>query len=100
MAGEYQIPFSKSGDQQHYPDDWYGGVVWKDNEVFEDSLVYEGYSRGRSAAYFDFTRKGTGTRVTVFLKDFEAMVPKMVRGSISSRFTFTKRGQNYGCKLA
>ena len=100
MKGDYQIPYTKHGDQRHYPEEWCGGLVWRDNEVFEDTLTFDGYMRGRSAAYLVFKRASSGTTVVVFLSDFEAMVPAMVRGEIVGRFTFTKKGQNYGCKLA
>ena len=104
MTKNYQIPFDDQGNQQHYPSNIYRdgkiiGPVFKDNEEFEDALIYDGYSRGRSAAYFNFERKSTGTNVTVFLTDFEDMIPIMVNGGITGRFTYTKRGQNYGVKL-
>lgn len=40
MSGEYQIPFDKAGNQQHYPERWYvgkypnhkpAGPEWRDN---------------------------------------------------------------------
>lgn len=61
------------------------------------TLAYAGFARGRSAAYFVFrTQEGHG--VTVFLKDFEAMIPHMVNGVVAGTFTYVKRGQNYGCQ--
>ena len=72
-------------------------VVWLPNWVFDDTLVYDSYSRGRSAAYFGFKSKTTGREFTVFLKDFEeGFVRRMVRGEVTGQFTFCKRGANYG----
>ena len=95
----YQIPFDSDGNQLHYPESWRpGGVQWRDNAPFNATLSYSEYSRGRSAAYFIFKRED-GREVTVFLKDFESMVPHMVKGTITGTFQFTKRGMNYGCQL-
>lgn len=98
--GEYEIPFDKDGNQLHHPESrGANGCAWRPNEVFEDTLTYQGYRRGRSAAYFEFARK-SGAKVTMFLKDFESAIPKMVRGKIAGRWTFCKRGANYGVQLA
>lgn len=69
-----------------------------DNYIFTDTLTYDHYARGRSAAYFKFKRTD-GREVVVFLTDFEEFVKLMVNGKISGNFTFCKRGQNFGCKL-
>ena len=97
-TGQYQIPFCE-GNQIHYPE-YQRGKPYEmiDNFIFTGTLKYYEYRRGRSAAYFVFTRSA-GEFVTVFLKDFEGMVPLMVNGLIAGEFTFTKRGRNYGCKL-
>lgn len=98
-TGNYQIPFnSKTGDQLHYPELYYGGTLeMRDNFEFLDTLTFETYERGRSAAYFIFKRS-TGEKVVVFLTDFCDMVHHMFNGSIFGKFTFTKRGMNFGCK--
>jgi hypothetical protein len=105
--GDYLIPFDRDGNQQHYPSAWYEGIYpdsrrvepdWRNNDPFEDELTFVSFSRGRSAAYLDFKRKG-GTSVTVFLKEFVDMVPHLVGGVVKGRFQFIKRGQNYGCIL-
>lgn len=105
--GNYQIPFDKNGNQQHYPESWYvgewpkhttEGPDWRDNAPFTDTLMYAGHRRGRSAAYFQFLRSD-GTHVTMFLADFEQVVPHMMCGHVSGTFAFVKRGQNYGAYL-
>lgn len=97
-TGDYEIPFDKEGNQLHYSNGWTEPSYWAKNVPFEDVLTYAAYRRGRSAAYFEFTR-ANGKSVTVFLKDFEGMIPRMTAGAVAGTFVFTKRGQNYGAKL-
>lgn len=75
------------------------GEIWRENFVFEDTLVYKCYARGRSAAYFHFVRKSNGAQVTVFISNFSDMIEKMVEGKITGKFVFYKQGANFGCKL-
>lgn len=101
--GNYQIPFDPDGNQLHYPEGRYIAgryqePEWRDNATVSDTLTYKNYCRGRSAAYFQFTRQD-GTTATMFLTDMEAAIPHMVRGVITGQFTFTKRGANYGIQL-
>ena len=76
-----------------------GPFIELNNYEFTDTLVYSGYSRGRSAAYFNFKSKTDERNYTVFLTDFEEMVFKMANGEITGKFTFCKRGQNFGLKM-
>jgi hypothetical protein len=94
-VGDYQIPFDKDGNQMHYPESW-RQPEWRDNTPFQDTLEYQSFNRGRSAAYFLFKR-ANGTQVTVFLKEMSEMIPRMVNGKITGTFAFVKRGENYGC---
>jgi hypothetical protein len=67
-----------------------------DNYVFEDTLKYDTYSRGRSAGYFHFVSISNGRQYTVFMTDFGKIVENMVRGVVKGKFTFCKRGANFG----
>lgn len=117
--GVYDIPFDKSGNQQDYPTPWYvptgemrkyggsddeyevrrpEGPIWKANFEFEDTLELVGYGRGRSSITFSLKRSD-GTTVSMFVSDFYDAAFKMHEGKITGRFTFIKKGQNYGCKL-
>jgi hypothetical protein len=100
--GNYKIPFNKSGDQLHYAD-WFEiahhGCVLQDNHEFEATLALKTMHRGRSAAYFEFERMGEGKTVTVFMTDLMDMFPHIHAGLIRGRFTFCKRGANFGCRL-
>lgn len=70
----------------------------KDNFVFQDTLTFIGFSRGRSAAYAEFQRS-SGSTVVVFLTDLDAMMLHLHAGHITGFFTFCKRGMNYGCRF-
>lgn len=98
--GQYQIPFDHKGNQQSYPEDqgWNPRIppTWVDNFEFVDTLTYDDYSTGRSSIGFKMKRTD-GTLVNVFISDFSKMIPLMTRGQITGRFTFTKKGSNYGC---
>ena len=69
-----------------------------DNIPWKDTLKYEGYYRGCSAAggYF---RNDRGQIFTVFMTDLDSFIPKMVNGSITGTFIYCKRGKNYGVTL-
>lgn len=96
--GNYQIPFDNKGNQQDYPG--WNGVEWKDNYEFEDTLKLNGFGRGRSSVTFNMVRSD-GTTVSVFVSDFYdmAVAGAFKAGKIKGRFTFCKKGANYGCRL-
>lgn len=107
-TGNYPIPFDRDGNQQHYPERSYERVPGTDRTIavgpemrpnfeFEDTLTYDGFARGRSAAYVLF-RRSDGTRVTMFLKELDELMPRLCGGHVTGRFTFTKRGTNYGVR--
>lgn len=103
MKGDYPIPFTKNGNQLTYAEPWMernGSLQWFDNFEFEDTLEIDSMSRGRSAANFTFRRQSNGAEVTVFMTDMIDIFKKARGGKVKGKFTFIKRGQNYGCKLA
>lgn len=95
------IPFW-DGNQLHYAGMWEArqvGFTWQPNAVFTDTLTVDRMERGRSAAYFYFTRKSTGKSVIVFMRDMLDMIRQANHGVVKGTFAFCKRGGNYGCKL-
>lgn len=68
------------------------------NLPFDDTLTYDDYYRGRSAAGAVF-KNSKGERFTVFMTDLSKFIPLMVEGVISGKFIFCKRGMNYGVTL-
>ena len=95
-TGQYQIPFDESGNQRDYHD---GYCTLKDNFEFKDTLTFEAYGRGRSSVTFTMRRKSNGKSVSMFISNFTEIVPLMNAGMITGRFTFVKKGGNYGCKM-
>lgn len=93
-VGTYDIPFDKNGNQMDYPG--YGLDKTVPNFEFEDTLTYQSCGRGRSSVGFTFARSD-GSTVNVFLMDMSKWIPHLVGGKITGKFTFVKRGQNFGC---
>lgn len=74
------------------------GFSWKPNEVFKDTIKYQGYSRGRSSALLKFTRKSNGETLSFFMTDADDLIPLLIHGEYTGWFTRTKRGTNYATK--
>ena len=75
------------------------GYHYVDNFEWEDTIEYECFGRGTSAAHLYFRSTITGKSYQMFLKDFEDIVKLLVDGKVTGTFTFCKRGQNYGIKI-
>lgn len=75
------------------------GYKYVDNFEWDDILEYENFGRGTSAAHLYFKSTLTGKSYQMFLKDFENIVKRLVDGKVSGKWTFCKRGQNYGVKF-
>lgn len=97
------IPFGKSDNQLvDYVSNLYkDSVNWKDNYEFDDIMIAESVSRGRSSATFKFISELDGRIYNVFMKDLLEMIKygEFIDGKIKGKFTFCKRGTNYGLKL-
>lgn len=99
MTKKYQIPFGEGGDQLDYPIPAHQGrMYWKDNFEFEDTLTLVAWARGRSSVTF-LMQRASGSKVSVFVSDFFDMALQMVGGDVKGKFTFAKKGANYGCRL-
>lgn len=115
MSLQY-VPFSETGSPLDYVErvisqhdlvgigpfmtEQYGRkIYWKPNVEFEARLTFNGFERGRSAAHAIFTDDGSNTQYQMFLKDFADMFEYGVAGKyIYGKFTFVKRGKNYGIR--
>lgn len=102
--GNYRIPFNPNGSLMHFPGYNGGGanIEWRDNYEFEATLRLDGMRRGRSAKYIEWKDNKGDAIYPMFIAD---LLDLMKHGSISGgvavgRWTFTKRGQNYGIRLA
>lgn len=92
----YKIPFDENGNMMTYTDSWCTSHELKDNFEWEDELVYTDYSKGRSAVNFEFTSRKTGKIYNMFLSDFCRNIIFLEDGKLKGKFTFIKRGSNFG----
>lgn len=101
MAKKIQVPFDEDGNLLVYPQEWRIDK-WVDNFEFEAIMEVATYTRGRSAARFVLKDTETGVIYETFMKEFLRIVQskKIDKGIIEkSKWTFCKRGQNYGVML-
>ena len=74
--------------------------VFVPNFEFEDTLIFEGFSRGRSSVKAHFKSQFTGKKYEMFISDLgDVIKANYFITKLSGRFTFVKRGQNYGIRL-
>lgn len=96
---------SKSTWKLHYKNgkvQWYSGYNYdeeRDNYEWEDTLSYRGYGRGQSSCVIYFWSVQMQQDVIMFMTDFNDICVKLDHGKIHGKFTFCKRGMNYGVKL-
>ena len=75
---------------------------WRDPWEFEDTFIIDDYSRGRSAAIFNLTSQtNPNMECTIFMSDMIEVIRQktIVKGVVSGRWIFCKKGQNYGIRL-
>jgi len=97
---KYQIPFDKkTGEMLSYPAIW-EYIEWRDVYEFDDVLTYKGYGRGRSSVLMYFVGSDN-TKYPMFISDFHDVIENVgINGKqITGKWTFCKRGQNYGLKM-
>lgn len=94
--GQGDVPFNQEGNQMSWADSWQV-AEWKPNEEFNETLVFDGYGRGRSSAVLYFKGKESGRRYSMFMRDADDALGGL---AIYGKWTFVKRGGNYGIKLA
>ena len=114
------VPFDESGNMKAYvgyslDDDeintayeegeytfsmWNETTVWKPNKIFDDELEYIGYGRGRSSIKLYFKSRLSNKEYEMFMSDFnKLMIDGKFDNPLKGKFTFCKRGLNYGIKL-
>ena len=91
------IPYDKEGNLFSNMPCRGEDITWRDNEPFEDTLIFSGFSYNSKAHFLNLE----GKRFEMFLKDFEALIfADAIRGgSINGLFMVAKRGTAYGIRL-
>lgn len=101
MSKSFLVPVDSQGNQKT----WASGTNKSDNRVdpweFEDTLMYIGYTRGRSALNIQW--KGLKTKKTyesgMSLLDEALLDGKINKHSISGKFGFKKQGTSVLLKI-
>jgi hypothetical protein len=85
------------GDTYYYKDNF----EMIENKVFEETLTFSGYGRGRSSAVF-YWKDSTGADYQMFMTDMDDLLnnKNIINRQVTGAWTFCKRGQNYEIKLA
>ena len=91
------IPF-KNGKFINYPNGY--DVEFKENYELETILILDSISRGCSAAHYIVIDEKTKDKYVMFMKDLFDFCNKssIKNGKLIGKFTFCKRGANYGIK--
>lgn len=79
----------------------------RDNYVFDADLYIRGTSRGCSSAVMilvPFEKKDQpyvrgDIQYQVFMSDVKDIVEEMVKGRVQGKFTWAKKGSNYGLRI-
>ena len=71
---------------------------WKDNYEFTDTLKYSGFTRGTSSCTIKFKSINDNKEYVMFMIDLNNCIDKLIEGKLIGKFTFVKRGANYGIK--
>ncbi len=76
-------------------------ITFVTNYEFSDTMTFDGFSRGRSSVKAHFTSEATGKKYEMFISDFEDAIKtgEFREGRIEGKFTFVKKGENYGLAL-
>lgn len=95
---EITIPYDKNGNMLQWDYDTYYTFGRRNNSIWADVLEYIGYGRGRSAAYFKWQSVFTKRIYYMFISDMNDVLlnTNMVDREVKGRFTYIKRGQNFG----
>jgi hypothetical protein len=93
----------KTGVNKEAKPGWGGSVVWQDNVPFTGTLTLGGVTSGRSAKYVTW-RAPDGRTFPMFVSDLVDFIHRhrgvLDAGIVSARWMVSKRGTNYGIRLA
>lgn len=109
---KWQVPYDQNGNLLKWasPQPYRAyGVDWRDNVPFHDKLIYQGFTRGQSAASLIWA-DDDGHTYPMFLSELDSLLTDFADFVESDRDTAVatvtgdwrvfKRGQNFGIGLA
>lgn len=104
LFGDQEQKCLDEGKFEHYSERngvWRLREVFKPNFVFNDTLMFERFSRGCSSVKAHFISNITNKKYEMFITDLQdaILANRFNNQQIVGKFTFTQRGQNYGVKL-
>jgi len=96
---QLEIPFDRNGNPLSY-DDRLKVHDYRANYEFVTTMRVVDMSRGRSAANFTL-KDEKGIEYNMFMKDMLYLIQNCIidKGVVSGKWTFVKRGNNYGIML-
>ena len=101
MAKSRLVPFDTNGEMIQWTS-WREGegdrIRWKENKPFKETLLFSGYSRGRSSITMEF-KCPKGKTYHMFVSDFSDVVSMLKEGVLEGTFQIVKKGANYGVQM-
>lgn len=112
MTWDHKIPFDVDGDmmvEAYSPTARLltqvalrsqASTYWKPNDIFDATLFYRGYERGRTSARILFELGKGGPKVSMFLRDFDTAMKLygFDERRMTGTWTYVKRGRHFGIK--
>ena len=86
------------GNGNHEWAAWGKDIHWEIGTPFEDILTFDHFGEGFSSIQAVF-RNSAGQLRTMFLSDFEEVIPKLVDGKLTGKFEYRRMGNRTGCRL-
>jgi hypothetical protein len=99
-----EIPFSKYWQDGTLSLDSYAGYSADNltpNFIFFDTLIFQGFSRGRSSVTANFTNKEGTMQSSMFVSNFSDIIHYYIKPdfkNLTGYFCMCKKGANFGLK--
>lgn len=91
----------KDGKFERFRNNGILAEIFVPNFEFDDTLLFEYFSRGRSSVKAHFVSCNTNKKYEMFISNLGDVIKAngLIEGKIKGKFTFVKKGQNYGIAL-
>lgn len=100
VTWDRRAPFDTNGNLMHHPRSYIQELGdMREDKPFRATMTYIAFQRGRSAAYTMWEDEH-GKTYPMFLAELHVVLPLLRGGKLTTMWRITKRGQNFGIKLA